>query len=166
LYVRTGTPIGNILFGASQERGMRPGTENVPAIAGLGAAAALARQRLPEAGARLRQTRDALHARLQDAVPGLALNGHATERLPNTLHVSFPGVSGREVLQLARNDVEASVGSACHSERDAVSGVLAAIGLNAARAMGAVRLSTGWMTTLAEVERAADALIAAWRRLV
>jgi cysteine desulfurase len=166
LYVRTGTPIGNILFGASQERGMRPGTENVPAIAGLGAAAGLARQRLPEASARLRQTRDALHARLQDAVPGLALNGHATERLPNTLHVSFPGVSGRVVLQLARNDVEASVGSACHSERDAVSGVLAAIGLNAARAMGAVRLSTGWMTTLAEVERAADALIAAWRRLV
>src|SRR5512134_704398 len=83
LYVRTGTPIGNILFGASQERGLRPGTENVPAIAGLGAAAALARQRLPEAGARLRQTRDALHARLQDAVPGLALNGHATGRLPN-----------------------------------------------------------------------------------
>jgi cysteine desulfurase len=166
LYVRTGTPIGNILFGASQERGVRPGTENVPAIAGLGAAAGLARQRLPGAGARLRQTRDALHARLQDAVPGLALNGHATERLPNTLHVSFPGVSGRALLQLARDDVEASVGSACHSERDAVSGVLAAIGLDAARAMGAVRLSTGWMTTMAEVERAADALIAAWQRLV
>jgi cysteine desulfurase len=166
LYIRTGTPIGNILFGASQEHGMRPGTENVPAIAGLGAAARLARQRLPEAGARLRQTRDALHTRLQDAIPGLALNGHPSERLPNTLHVSFPKVSGRELLQLSRHEVEASVGSACHSELDAVSGVLAAIGLDAARAMGAVRLSTGWMTTLAEVERAAAALIAAWRRLV
>jgi cysteine desulfurase len=165
LYVRAGTPIGNILFGAGQERGLRPGTENVPAIAGLGGAARLARQRLPEAGTRLRQTRDALHARLREAIPGLALNGHATERLPNTLHVSFPGVSGRELLQLARDEVEASVGSACHSERDAVSGVLAALKLDASRAMGAVRLSTGWMTTLEEVERAAAALIAAWRRL-
>ena len=166
LYVRSGTPIGSILFGGGQEHGMRPGTENVPAIAGLGAAARLARQRAPDAGARLRRTRDSLHARLQDAVPGLALNGHAGERLPNTLHVSFPGVSGRDLLQLARDEVEASVGSACHSEGDAVSGVLAALGLDAARAMGAVRLSTGWMTTLAEVERAAEALIAAWRRLV
>jgi cysteine desulfurase len=166
LYVRAGTPIGNILFGAGQERGLRPGTENAPAIAGLGAAARLARERLPEAGARLRQTRDTLHARLREAIPGLTLNGHVSERLPNTLHVSFPGVSGRELLQLARDEVEASVGSACHSERDAVSGVLAAIGLDAASAMGAVRLSTGWMTTLAEVERAADALSSAWRRLV
>jgi cysteine desulfurase len=166
LYVRAGTPIGNILFGAGQERGLRPGTENVPAIAGLGAASRLARERLPQAGARLRQARDTLHARLQEAIPGLALNGHVSERLPNTLHVSFPGVSGRELLRLARDEVEASVGSACHSERDAVSGVLAAIGLDAARAMAAVRLSTGWMTTLSEVERAADALSVAWRRLV
>ncbi len=165
LYVRAGTPIENILFGAGQERGLRPGTENVPAIAGLGAAARLARQRLPEAGACLRRLRDALHRRLQDAIPDLALNGHPVERLPNTLHVSFPGVGGRELLQRASADVAASVGSACHAEHDAVSGVLAALGLDAARAMGAVRLSTGWMMTMEEIERAADALIAAWRQL-
>jgi len=165
LYVRTGTRIENILFGASQEHGLRPGTENVPAIAGLGAAAQLAGQRLPEAGPHLRELRDALDHRLRDAIPGLSLNGHPVERLPNTLHLSFPKVSGRELLKLASRDVEASVGSACHSEGDAVSGVLAAMGLNAARAMGAVRLSTGRMTTLAEIERAANALITAWRRL-
>lgn len=165
LYVRAGTPIQNILFGASQEHGMRPGTENVPAIAGFGAAARLARQCLPNAGAHLRQLRDDLHLRLQGAIPDLALNGHPSERLPNTLHLSFPKVSGRELVRMASAEVEASVGSACHSEHDAVSGVLAAMGLDAARAMGAVRLSTGWMTTPADIERAADALIAAWSRL-
>lgn len=165
LYVRTGTPIQNILFGASQEHGLRPGTENVPAIAGLGAAARLAHQRLPEAGIHLSRLRDALHRRLQQAIPDLALNGHPIERLPNTLHLSFPKVSGRELVKLASSEVEASVGSACHSENDTVSGVLAAMGFDAGRAMGAARLSTGWMTTTNEVERAADALIAAWRRL-
>ncbi len=165
LYVRAGTPIENILFGAGQERGLRPGTENVPAIAGLGAAARLARQRLPQAEAHLRRLRDALHQRLQAAIPGLALNGHPALRLPNTLHLSFPAVSGRELLQRASADVAASVGSACHAQHDAVSGVLAALGLEAARAMGAVRLSTGWPTTMQEIERAADALIAAWRSL-
>lgn len=166
LYVRRGTPIVNILFGAGQEHGLRPGTENVPAIAGLGAASRLARGRLPSVDARLRATRDALQERLQAAVPGLVLNGHPTERLPNTLHVSFPSVSGRALLQAASEHVAASVGSACHSAGDAVSGVLAAIGCDAARATGAVRLSTGWPTSMDDVERAASALVLAWRRLV
>ena len=165
LYIRAGTPIQNILFGASQEHGVRPGTENVPAIVGFGAAARLARERLPEAGTHLLQLRDDLHLRLQRAVPELALNGHPSERLPNTLHLSFPRVSGRDLVRMVSAEVEASVGSACHSEHDAVSGVLAAMGLDAARAMGAVRLSTGWMTTTADIERAASVLIAAWRRL-
>lgn len=165
LYVRRGTPITNILFGASQEHGLRPGTENVPAIAGLGAASRLALARLPEAGAHLQLMRDALHRRLLDAIPALELNGHPDERLPNTLHLSFPGVSGRALLQAASADVAASVGSACHSEHDAVSGVLAAMGCDPARAAGAVRLSTGWPTTMDEIERAANALIAAWRQL-
>jgi cysteine desulfurase len=165
LYVRTGTAIEPVLFGADQEQGLRPGTENVPAIVGLGEAARLAARRLPQATQRLRALRDDLHARLQAAVPGLALNGHPGHRLPNTLHVSFPGVAGRELLCRAQDEVAASVGSACHSEQDAVSGVLAAMGLDAARAMGAVRLSVGWMTTPAEIERAAAALVAAWRSL-
>lgn len=166
LYVRYGTPIMNILFGAGQEHGLRPGTESVPAIAGLGAASKLALARLPEAGARLRHTRDVLNHHLQAAIPGLKLNGHPDERLPNTLHLSFPGVSGRALLQAASADVAASVGSACHSEHDAVRGVLAAMGCDTARAAGAVRLSTGWPTTTEEIERAAHALISAWRRLV
>lgn len=166
LYVRAGTPIGGIVFGADQEHGLRPGTENVPAIVGLGAAAKLARERLPEATAHLRCMRDHLHTLLADAIPGLALNGDLEERLPNTLHVSFPGVTGRELLEDASAEVAASVGSACHSEHDEVSGVLAAMGLDSVRASGAVRLSVGWMTTHDDTARAASGLIAAWRRLV
>jgi cysteine desulfurase len=165
LYVRAGTPIRPALHGAEQEHGLRPGTENVAGIVALGAAAALARRSLPAASDHLRAVRDHLHRHLLAAIPELRLNGHPEHRLPNTLHVSFPGVSGRAMLGEAADVVAASVGSACHSERDAVSGVLAAMGTDAARAAGAVRLSVGRGTTLDEVERAADALACAWRQM-
>ena len=158
LYVRTGAPIKPIQFGAGQEHGLRPATENVPQMVGLGAAATLARKRLPAATEKLRSLRDALHERLRAGVPGLMLNGHPSERLPNTLNVSFPGIAGRELLSRVAERVAASVGSACHSEADTVSGVLAAMGFDAGRALGAVRLSVGWMTTPEEIEAAAAAL--------
>ncbi|MCC2677128.1 MAG: class aminotransferase [Ramlibacter sp.] len=164
LYVRAGTPVTRILHGADQEHGLRPGTENVPAIVGIGVAARLARERLPAAAARLRGLRDRLHARLAEAIPELQLNGHAEQRLPNTLHVSFPGVTGRALLRASASSVAASLGSACHSEHDAVSGVLAAMGIEALRASGAVRLSVGAMTTQDDVDRAAAGLVAAWRQ--
>lgn len=165
LWVRRGTPIAAVLRGAGQEHGLRPGTENVAGIVALGAAAALATRELPALEARLRERRDELHARLSATIPGLMLNGHATQRLPGTLNVSFPGISGRALLAAVEDEVHASVGSACHSEGDAVSGVLAAMGLDARRAMGAVRLSVGRSTTADEVERAAAALAQAWRAL-
>jgi cysteine desulfurase len=165
LYVRKGAPLRPILFGAGQEEGLRPGTENVAGIVGLGIAARLARERLPTTSVNLKDVRDRLHSALAAGVPGLLLNGHLDLRLPNTLHVSFPGVSGRDVLDRAGPWVAASVGSACHSESDAVSGVLAAMGLGAARAAGAVRLSVGVMTTRANVEDAARALVQAWSDL-
>lgn len=162
LYVRSGTPLAPLLTGGEQERGLRPGTENVPAIVGLGEAARLARERLPVAEPRLKALRDSLHEKLKKAIPGLQLNGHPEQRLPNTLHVSFPGVAGRELLDRAAAEVAASLGSACHAESDTVSGVLAALGIDTPRALGAVRLSVGWMTTDEEIERAAVALIAAF----
>jgi cysteine desulfurase len=161
LYVRAGTPLAPVLAGAEQERGLRPGTENVPAIVGLGEAARLARERLPVAELRLKTLRDLLHDQLLQAIPGLLLNGHPQHRLPNTLHVSFPGLSGRDLLDRCAGEVAASLGAACHDHGDAVSGVLAAMGLDAVRAMGAVRLSVGWMTTGQEIDRAAAALAAA-----
>lgn len=166
LYVRAGTPIRAITFGADQERGLRPGTENVPAMVGLGMAARLARERLPEITVKLRRLRDRLHARLAKAVPDLVLNGHPDERLPNTLHVSFPGVTGRMLLHAVNAEVAASLGSACHSEHDTVSGVLAAMGVDAVRAAGAVRLSVGVTTSEVDIHRAAAALISAWQQLM
>jgi cysteine desulfurase len=165
LFVRAGTPITPIQFGAGHEGGLRPGTENVPHLVGLGAAAVLAKQRLPTITDRLRRQRDALHARLDSEIPGLALNGDRDERLPNTLNLSFPGVSGRDLL-VRTPEIAASVGSACHEEADAVSGVLGAMGVSAARARGAVRLSLGAPTTDDDISQAADALVAAWRALV
>ncbi|MDF2466445.1 MAG: cysteine desulfurase NifS [Ramlibacter sp.] len=166
LYVRQGTPIKPVLFGADQEGSLRPGTENVPAIVGFGAAARIARERLPGTGVHLQELRELLHRRLREGVEGLLLNGHPQQRLPNTLHVSFPGVSGRSLLAQAGSVVAASVGSACHSEHDAVSGVLAAMGFGPARAAGAVRLSVGVMTTVDDIEQAAVALVNAWEQLL
>jgi cysteine desulfurase len=164
LYVRRSTPIEPVLVGAGQERGLRPGTENVPHIVALGAAARRARERLPETQGRLRMLRDRLHQALLTAIPGLELNGHPGERLPNTLNLSFPGVSGRDLLA-AVPEIAASVGSACHEEGDAVSGVLAAMGATTYSARGAVRLSVGEMTREAEIEQAATLLATACRRL-
>ena len=165
LYVRRGTPVAPLLVGREQERGLRPGTENVAFVAALGAACRLVRQRLPEASGHLLALRNRLHQALVAAVPALALNGHPEHRLPNTLHVSFPGVSGDELLQRASYAVAASVGSACHSGAGHVSGVLAAMGFDDARARGAVRLSVGWPTTEADIDRVAEALIQEWTSL-
>lgn len=164
LYVRSGTPLASILHGADQERGLRPGTENVSVIVALGAAARWAHRALPSLTDTLLQRRDQLHRLLADAIPGLHLNGHPDHRLPNTAHLSFPGVSGRALLQEAAG-VAASLGSACHSAGDAASGVLAAMQVDAARAAGSVRLSVGHVTTVDDVEHAAAVLVKAWRRL-
>lgn len=165
LYVRKGTLIRNVLFGAGHERGLRPGTENVPAIIGLGVAAQLTSQRLASHDDRLRRHRDQLHERLRSTIPGLALNGHPEHRLPNTLNLSFPGVTGKALLAAASETVLASVGSACHADEEGPSGVHGAMGLSARRANGAVRLSTGWQTTAEDIELAAHGLIKAWSEL-
>lgn len=165
LHVRAGTPIRAIVHGADQEHGLRPGTENVALIVALGAAGALASALLPDLTTQLQALRDRLHLQLEAGVPGLQLSGHPQQRLPNTLHVSFPRVSGRTLLADAADAVAASVGSACHAEHDAVSGVLAAMEFDAARARGAVRLSVGRTTRADDVDHAAAALVAAWSRL-
>ncbi|MFP4607890.1 MAG: cysteine desulfurase family protein, partial [Thiohalospira sp.] len=165
LYVRPGTPLDPLLLGGGQERGLRPGTENVPHIVALGAAARHARTRREADATRTAALRDRLHQRLAERIPGLLLNGHAAERLPGTLHVSFPGVSGAELLTRCAGEVAASTGSACHSGKAGPSGLLGAMGLSPERAAGAVRLSVGHATTRGDVERAAEALVRAHAEL-
>lgn len=162
LYVRSGVRVSPVLLGAGHERGVRPGTENVASIVGLGAACALAEATLATEAARERELRDRLWEALEAAVPGIRLNGHPAERLPNTLNASFPGARGSAVLAAAQ-EVAASTGSACHEGDERPSAVLTAMGLDAATALGAVRLSLGRSTTRAQVDRAAHALLRAWR---
>ena len=164
LYVRRGTPVRPVLLGAGHERGLRPGTENVPHIVGLGKACEIAARDLEREAARVQALRDALWERLRVAVPGLRLNGHPTARLPNTLNVRFPGVLGSAVLAAAP-DIAASTGSACHEGDESPSPVLVAMGLEPAAALGAVRLSLGRGTTEERVREAARALVAAWHRV-
>jgi cysteine desulfurase len=161
LYVRPGTRLEPVIHGAGHERGLRAGTENVPFIAGLGGAAALADDRLRNgAHVEVKRLRDRLHAALQSAVPDLALNGHPHQRLPNTLNVSFPGHDGERLLACTPS-IAAATGAACHSGRTEPSAVLTAMGLDRSRALGAVRLSLGYDTTTEQIEAAAAALAAA-----
>jgi cysteine desulfurase len=163
LYVRRGTRLEPVLAGAGHERGLRPGTENVAGIVGLGKACELAERDMCAETMRLRGLRDELLARLRAAVPGVVLHGHPTDRLPNTLFLSFPGVPGGRLLESVP-ELCASTGSACHSGSDAPCASLLAIGVPPENAMGPVRLSLGRNTTVAEVEEAAALLAAAWRK--
>jgi cysteine desulfurase len=161
LYVRRGTAVRPVLLGASHERGLRPGTENVPAIAGLGEACAMALEDLAAEAAREEALRDRLVARL--AAGGFVAHG-AGRRLPNTVNGRFPGVRGSALLA-AVPELAFTTGSACHAGRETPSAVLLAMGIPSAEALGAIRLSLGRSTTAADVERAADLLLAAAARL-
>ncbi len=165
LYVRKGSPWGNIMFGAGQENGMRPGTEPVPLAAGLGAACRLAAQDLKEEIVRIQGLRDRFLAMLHD------ISGHAVIRLgtpraalPNTLLVSFPGLTGAEILR-ASPGIMASTGAACHDRKESISHVLAAMDVPEDVARGALRFSIGRYTTDESVEAAAGILKHAIDRL-
>lgn len=165
LYVKRGTPLVPLVFGANHESGLRPGTENVASIVGLGVASEAMGRDLESAAARMRELRDRLWELLANGVPGLGLNGHRELRLPNTLNVRFPAASGNAVLEAAP-DIAASTGSACHHGHESASAVILAMGVSPEDALGSVRLTLGRRTTEADVERAADALIRAWHDIV
>jgi cysteine desulfurase len=164
LYVRRDTPLRPFVLGAGHERGLRPGTENVASIVGLGLVCELATRDLDDLAARMRHLRDELWERLATEIPDLRLNGDPVRRLPNTLSVRFPRVTGNEVLAGA-TDVAASTGSACHAGHENAPGVILAMGIQEAEALGTIRLTLGRGTTPYDVSRAADALIRSWRRI-
>ena len=164
LYVRRGTPIAPFVLGAGHEGGIRPGTENVASIVGLGVACERAFRDLEVEGARVRTLRDLLWQRLQGRVHGLALNGHPQERLPNTLSVRFPRTSGSALLAAAP-EVAASTGSACHAGHEEPPSTIVAMGVPPSEALGTVRLTLGRRTGVEDVERAAALLGDAWLAL-
>jgi len=165
LYVKVGTPIKPLIRGAGHERGLRPGTEDIASIVGLGKACAIAQNDLAQEGARVGLLRDRLWSCLQQGIPGIALNGGINGRLPNTLNVRFPGTSGTALLE-ACPEVAASTGSACHEAGESASEVILAMGIPESEAIGSVRLTLGRSSRQPEIDRAGKALIAAWRKLV
>lgn len=165
LYIRQGTAVRPILHGAGHERGMRPGTENVAFIVGLGKACELIHSGLDERADRMAALRDGLLNRLSDEMNvELPVHGCQAERLPNTLSVSFPGVRGYELLERAAQ-ICGSTGSACHSTQQSISATLSAMKVADDVAAGTVRLSVGWHTTEREIEHAASQLVGAWEGL-
>ena len=165
IYIRRGQQLEPFIHGAGHEGGRRAGTENVPHIVGLGTACEIIGRTLTESAVRLRALRNRLWDRLRNALGDhVVLNGHATERLPNTLNVSFVGCVGSELLE-AVPEIAASTGSACHEGKVTQSPVLCAMRVNPNIGKGAVRLSVGRFTTEEEVDRAADYLIAGAKRM-
>jgi cysteine desulfurase len=163
LYLKGGVVPVPVLLGASHERGLRPGTENVASIVGLGVACEVAQRTVEAESARLMALRDELERALAARVPGLAINGHGAARLPNTLSVRFPRVTGSEVLAHAPA-IAASTGSACHDGHETASAIILAMGVSPAEAAGTVRLSLGRGTSAADVAFAAQQLAEAWAR--
>jgi cysteine desulfurase len=155
LYIRRGVQLEPVIYGGGQENGRRAGTENIPYIVGLGTACELAEQQLSESHTRILSLRQMLHHRLDTLLPGrVHLNGHMTERLPNTLNASIDGVIGEEVLA-DTPELAASTGSACHEGNTDPSPVLMAMGFTRERALGALRLTLGRWSNEREIEQAA-----------
>lgn len=153
LYIRKGAALVPLVHGGKQEDGLRAGTENVSGIAGLGKAAELAAQRLPEMK-RVAMLRDRLEQGIREIAPEATLNGSAHTRLPNTLNMSLPGVRGESlVIAMDRQGVSFSSGSACRSGSPRPSHALLAMGLSDEEAHCAVRLSLGILTTKEEIDR-------------
>jgi cysteine desulfurase len=150
LYVRRGVELEPVSHGAEHELGRRAGTESALLAVGLGTACAMATDLT--AMSRIEALRDRLWLSLQDRFgDAVALNGHSTRRLPNTLNVSFVGRIGADILGQLR-DVAASTGSACHSGKIELSPVLAAMRVPERVGMGAIRFSLGRYTTSGEID--------------
>jgi len=165
LYIRRGIALPPLLLGAGQERGRRPGTENVPYIVALGEACRIAGAMVERESKRLSTLAGDLFAALKREISGIILVGHPTQRLPNTLNILFPNASGRKVLEKCSR-VIASTGSACHADSEEPSAILTALGIAHDQALGAVRLSLGRGTTKEDVSDAAADLAAAWRSIL
>ncbi|HEY6285726.1 MAG TPA: cysteine desulfurase family protein [Ktedonobacteraceae bacterium] len=158
LYSRHDLNLEPVIYGGGQESSRRAGTESVANIVALGTTCSLAQEHLSESQVRLHYMRDKLQRLLEQFIPDhVNLNGHRTERLPNTLNISVDGVIGEEVLAITP-EIASSTGSACHEGSTDPSPVLMAMGVSRERALGAMRLTLGRWSTEEEIERAARLL--------
>ncbi len=159
LWVKRGTRLQTMQTGGKHERGRRAGTENVPAIVGMGVAAAQAAEKLSSEATRVGALRDRLEDGIVSSVSGTAINGLRTSRVPNTTNISFDRVEAESLLiALDLEGVAVSTGSACSSGTLEPSHVLRAMGFPPHRTQNSLRFSLGTFSTDAEVERVIDIL--------
>lgn len=172
LYVRRKTPFTPLIVGGHQERGLRGGTECVPLIVGIGKAAELARQHLPDYEKKVRPLRDALengildHSRPSDGkaagsegIPNPELNGHKTQRLANTTNITFHGIESEALLILLDQEgICASSGSACLADSDEPSYVVKAMKPDSAASRQMIRFSLGFENTAADIKAVLKAI--------
>jgi len=159
LYVRKGTRLFPLIHGGEQEKRRRAGTENVPAIVGLGKAVELAGQEIGKEAERLSYLRDKLIKGLVDKIDHIRLNGHPRKRLPNNVNVSIDFVEGESMLlNLDLEGICASTGSACSSASLEPSHVLLALGLPPEQAHGSLRFTLGRENTETDVEKVLEVL--------
>ena len=159
LYVRKGVAVAPVLLGGGQERGIRSGTEDVAAIAGMAAAADIMAAEMPPEVTRIKAIRDRLVERVLAEIPGSHLNGHPTERLPNNAHFRFDAVEGEAmVLSLRDAGIAASTGSACSSKTLEPSHTLISTGLLHEEAHGSLEFTFGRFSKDEDVDRIMAAL--------
>ena len=166
LYVRQGVKMHNLIEGGAQERNRRAGTENVPAIVGLGKAIELAYEHIDEHNAKLEKLRERLKNKVFENIDYVRFNGHPTNRLPGNTNFCFKFIEGESLLlSLDMEGIAGSSGSACTSASLDPSHVLLAIGLPHEIAHGSLRLSLGDFNTEEEVDYVADKLVGIVARL-
>jgi cysteine desulfurase len=159
LYVRTGTRLTPLVFGGRQERSLRPGTENVPAIVGLGRACEIAAERLEADSVRLARLRSRFEERVLETIPGAVVNGRDAPRVATTSNVAFDGLEGELLaINLDLLGVAVSTGAACSIGDAEPSHVLIAMGRTPAQARSSVRFSLGRDTTDDDIDGAVAAL--------
>ncbi|HEX9656317.1 MAG TPA: cysteine desulfurase family protein [Bacteroidota bacterium] len=170
LYVRKGTEINPLLHGGGQERGKRPGTENVAFAVGLAEAARLACQEREEEAKRLEQLRGELEKRISEKISGVIFNGHPTERLPHILNISFDSSKHRIegemlVMNMDLHGISVTSGSACTSGSMQPSHVLLAMGRDSATAKATLRFSFGHANKTEDVQRVFEELQSVLREM-
>ena len=165
LYMRKGLSPAKLMHGAGQEMTIRPGTENVLEIVGLGMACEIARRDLEKNIKHMQAMRDRLFEAIKKGCAPVKLNGHPQKRLPNTLSISFLNSEANRILEAIGSEVAASAGAACHSDTVQISDVLKAMAVPPDWAKGTLRLTTGRMTTGEEIDRAARVICAAVQKM-
>ncbi len=167
LYKRSGTILPNMVFGGSQEQGLRAGTENTAGIVALGVAIEEGASVLKNEQIRINELTRRTIEGLRLSIPGISVNGEHAIRLPNILNITIPKVSGESLLHLLDlKGICISTSSACNAGKDEPSHVLLALGLSEEQAKSSIRISYGRYNTEREVEQIVEAIVDAYRKIV